>query len=97
MTCVGCGQSSSRYLLLFRQGMPCDGCGLSASAAQEVLMVRRRQADKQLTIHLERTIVRADRAEESVRRLRNQLNGLLEKAREVAGEMDDPRPWLKEW
>ena len=97
MTCVGCGEDSSRYFIRFRDGLPCAACGLSAHAAGEVLRVRVQQADERLKTQLEEALVRADRAEDRERRLRAHLEGLLGKAREVAGEMDDPRPWLKEW
>lgn len=81
----------------FRDGLPCQNCGLSAHAADEVLRVRVYQADERLKAQLEEALMRADRAEDRERRLRNHLDDLLSKAREVAGKMDDPRPWLKEW
>lgn len=97
MTCPGCDAHSSTVLSRFNDGQPCKFCGLSAPAALEILAVRERQADAELTAKLEEALKRADKAEDQVRRLRIHLNALLSKAHEVAREVDDPEPWLKDW
>lgn len=97
MECPGCGSYTSGTLRRFNDGQSCDHCGLSASAAMEILAVREKQADADLKAKLEEALKRADKAEDQARRLRNQLTALLRKAKEVSVKMEDPEPWLKDW
>jgi hypothetical protein len=97
MTCPGCGSHSSSVLADYRAEKPCRNCGLSWDAATEILDVQERTANEELKAKLAEALKRADKAEDKARRLRNHLNGLLSKAQEVSQEMDDPKPWLKDW
>ena len=48
MTCPGCGAHLSDVLRAYEAGRPCPRCGLSATAATEVLAVRRVRGDGKL-------------------------------------------------
>lgn len=97
MTCPGCGSHTSTILSRFNEGQGCDVCGLSSAAMAEIITVQERRADAELKAKLEDALKRADKAEDQARRLRNHLDSLISMAKSVAEQMDDPRPWLKDW
>lgn len=74
--CPACGSYSSTIRRAFGDGDPCPSCGLSADAAAEVMAIRRRDADAELTRRCEEATVRADRTETRVRQLEAALDGL---------------------
>lgn len=74
LTCVGCNACTSSVLQAVRRDDPCPHCGLSAEAIVEVLMVRERGANAEVTAQYEAARIRADRAEERARRLGAQLD-----------------------
>jgi hypothetical protein len=90
MTCPGCGAHLSAVLRAHQEGRPCPSCGLSASAASEILAVRRSQADEQMRATAEAAVLRAGKAESELRVLRYRLHCVEEALKEaLAGEVPD--------
>ena len=73
MTCPACNARLSSIRMAFLDGEPCPNCGLSASAALEVIAAIERGADEALTESTAKANQRADVAEAEVRRLRQKF------------------------
>jgi pantoate kinase len=67
----------------FSRGEPCPGCGLSASAAAELLAARARGAEFSLVVSAAQAECRAQAAEREAVRLRE----ILGRARRVLAEV----------
>ncbi len=61
-------------LAAYREGAPCPYCGASAEVVAEVLSARQRAADADIQARYESALLRADRAEAELRRLRARVN-----------------------
>lgn len=59
--CPGCLAYTSSVRHAFDNGEPCPSCGLSASAAAEVVAVRRRRCDEQTKDELGEALLLIDR------------------------------------
>jgi len=94
MSCPGCGTHTSDVLRAFQEGQACPNCGLSASAADEVLAVRRAQADERVKAAGEQALVRAGRAESANRVLRYRLDRIKEEVGlALASDLEVPDWW----
>lgn len=76
MTCPACGAHSSSVLRAFEEDASCPYCGLSATAAAEVLNARRSAADTELTQKYAEAVIRADKAETRAARLARALDSI---------------------
>lgn len=76
MQCPGCGAYLSNVLDDYRNGETFRCCGLSWTAADEVLKIRQKSANAEVTAAAEAAIKRADRAEAEARHLRTQIDDI---------------------
>jgi hypothetical protein len=67
--CPGCDGEFSAIWSAFSRGRPCPECGLSATAAEEIMAVRARQGDAKLKAELEEALKQVDKLTEENRRL----------------------------
>lgn len=89
MECVGCGSYGSDVGNAFYEGRPCKFCGLSASAAAEIMAVRAQQADQKLKTRLETAIKERDTAQVKLAEAEKRLDRLaddLENLHRLASE-----------
>lgn len=92
MACPGCGAHLSGVLRAYEAGSPCPECGLSASAASEILRIRSSRADEALRSDLAEALKGRDAAERKARSLDYRLSELR---RVVAEALAAPDPeWL---
>lgn len=87
MTCPGCGAHTSSVRTAYVEGEPCPNCDLPAEATAQVLDARRRSADAELTERYTQAIMRAERAEQRVRRLETTLQTLRDVLDEAAKDV----------
>lgn len=73
MTCPACNAHLSSVRMAFETGEPCPECGLSATAAIEVLGVQSKRGDESLKQQLADALIRAGRAEAEATKLREKL------------------------
>ena len=94
MTCPGCGAHLSDVLRAYQEGRPCPSCGLSASAATEVLAVQQAQAAERLKDKAAAAAIRAGKAEAEVRTLRYRLDRIkIEFELALADDIEVPEWW----
>lgn len=65
--CPGCDNELSAIRAAFERGEGCPNCGLSATAAEEIMSVRARLGDEKLKSELEAALKRADQYEQQYR------------------------------
>ena len=56
MTCPGCGSHTSAILRAFDEGESCPTCGLSATAAVEIIAVRATRANAEVKAMFEKAV-----------------------------------------
>jgi hypothetical protein len=76
MTCPGCNSHTSAVLSDYMAGDPCRYCGLSASATEEILAVRRSVADEALKARLEEVLRKFDEADRRAAGLERKLSDI---------------------
>jgi hypothetical protein len=86
MTCPGCCATLSVITQAFQNDQPCPSCGLSASAAHEVIAVRQRNADEELKAKAADALVKLGRAETELRIVRYRLQRLEDAVKEALTE-----------
>ena len=89
LACPGCQTYTSRRLAELEEGRPCSNCGLSAQATQEILTVRRSQADQKLRDQLEAVLLRAGKAEGEASNLRRRLERITFTLQDLLEDKDD--------
>ena len=77
-TCPGCDARTTDVAAAFAADEPCPNCGLSASAAHEIMTVRGSRADDAIKAQFEELRLRADRAERDREVLENVLADIYE-------------------
>jgi hypothetical protein len=82
--CPACQSYTSTVLGAFERGDPCPYCGLSASAASELIAAQERGANAEV---VERAGV-AERRAEAAEREAARLRWLLKTIREAVGQVD---------
>ena len=86
MTCPGCDAHTSDVLGAYERWEPCPHCGLSPNTMQEILVIRSRRANAEVTKLAENAIKDRDRFSAENAKLRR----VLEEIRDAVDEIGDP-------
>jgi hypothetical protein len=90
MTCPGCDAHTSTVLSRFRDERPCPYCGLSYEAIAEVLTVRKRGANDELTARCEALVKESASKDLELRILRWRIREIENAFKRDPGDLD---PW----